>query len=49
MAFPRACALAEAAWTPPERKDWPDFTARLNTHLRRLSALKVNYRAAEWE
>jgi hexosaminidase len=43
MAFPRACALAEVAWSPPER-DLADFRRRLGSHLARLDALGVNYR-----
>jgi len=49
MAYPRACALSEAAWSPHEGKDWKSFTTRLAAHLKRLDALKVNYRTAEWE
>jgi hexosaminidase len=45
MAFPRACALAEVLWTPPEAKDYADFRRRLAAHLARLSVLDVNYRA----
>jgi hexosaminidase len=44
MAFPRLCALAETAWTPAELKDYAGFIVRLREHLRRLDALKVNYR-----
>ena len=44
MAFPRLCALAEVVWTPPARKDFADFSARLTTHLKRLAILDVNYR-----
>lgn len=44
MAFPRLAALAEVVWTPRERKDYADFSARLATHLRRLAILDVNYR-----
>jgi hexosaminidase len=44
MLWPRACALAEVAWSPKEAKDWPDFQARLKEHLARLDALGVNYR-----
>jgi hexosaminidase len=43
MAFPRLCALAEVAWTPAEKKEYEDFTARLVEHLKRLDALNVNY------
>ena len=44
MVFPRVCALAEVLWTPPEERDYADFTRRLVTHLERLSVLDVNYR-----
>ena len=44
MAFPRLSALAEVLWTPPARRNFEDFNARLTTHLRRLSVLDVNYR-----
>jgi hexosaminidase len=44
MAYPRLSALAEVLWTPLARKDYADFRARLNVHLRRLDALDVNYR-----
>jgi hexosaminidase len=41
--FPRLSALAEAVWTPVERRDYPDFAARLATHVARLDALDVCY------
>lgn len=44
MAFPRTCALAEAVWSVPERRDWDDFHRRLKVHLQRLEAMKVNFR-----
>jgi hexosaminidase len=44
MAYPRLTALAEAVWTPAERKNYADYRARLDVHLRRLDALDVNYR-----
>lgn len=43
MAFPRACAFAEAVWSE-QRPDYADFLDRLRPHLRRLDALGVNYR-----
>jgi hexosaminidase len=43
-AFPRLIALAEVAWTPAEKKQWPDFLARLTVHLQRLKVLDVNFR-----
>ncbi len=44
MAYPRLCALAETAWTPPAQKDYDAFHRRLQAHLRRLDLLEVNYR-----
>jgi hexosaminidase len=44
MAFPRLAALAEVTWTPAKNKDYADFLERLQSHLKRLDALDVNYR-----
>lgn len=41
--FPRACALAERAWSAPD-VDYEDFIARLQNHLYRLDQLGLNYR-----
>jgi hexosaminidase len=43
MAFPRACALAEVAWSE-QRDDFETFRQRLAQHLQRLDAYGVNYR-----
>lgn len=44
LVFPRACALAEVAWSPPGGS-WDEFEARLaRSHLPRLDSLGVNYR-----
>jgi hexosaminidase len=48
QAFPRLAALAEVAWTPRERRDYADFTARLAAHRARLDALDVNYFRTRW-
>jgi hexosaminidase len=39
MIFPRICAIAEALWTPQERKDFDDFSRRLTVHQKRLDRL----------
>jgi len=44
MAFPRLTALAEVLWSLPERRNFQDFTTRLEDHLRRLAILDVAYR-----
>ena len=43
MAYPRACALAEVAWSPKAGKNYDDFLKRLAVHFRRLDALGVNH------
>ena len=43
MTFPRLLALAEAAWTPAERKEFADFEGRLKSHLPQLKARGLFY------
>ena len=44
MAWPRLAALAEVLWSPPETRDLASLKSRLETHLKRLAILDVNYR-----
>ena len=44
MAYPRALALAEVAWTAPKNKSWQRFQASLKTELKRLDLHNINYR-----
>jgi hexosaminidase len=41
MVFPRACALAEVAWSKQEARKYEDFVNRLLHHLKRLKAMDV--------
>ena len=43
MSWPRAAALAEIAWSAPERRDWQDFQRRLPVEFDRLRAFGVHY------
>jgi len=43
MAFPRMIALAEVDWSPKEQRNFGDFRARLNPHLKKLEFMQVNY------
>ena len=47
MAFPRALALAEVAWTPAQARSLPDFRDRLAAHRPLLDRLGINCRP--WE
>lgn len=44
MAFPRAMALAEACWTPKEKKNLPDFLSRLENHRSLWRKMGLNFR-----
>jgi hexosaminidase len=43
MLFPRLCAAAEVAWTPPGQRDWEDFRARVAAEGARWDAAGVAY------
>ena len=49
MAFPRLCALAEVTWVPRGERDYAEFTSRLGVHIKRLEALRINYRTLRLE
>ncbi len=44
MAYPRACAMAEVAWSAASNKNFARFEKGLSEHLKRLTAYGVNYR-----
>ena len=48
LAFPRALAVAETAWSLPERKDWKNFLDRVDTHTGRLDVMGANYHHGPW-
>jgi hexosaminidase len=43
MTYPRACAIAEIAWSPASNRTYANFLQRLRLHARRLEAWDVNY------
>ena len=43
MAFPRAAALAEVAWSQPGKINWEDFQRRLAPQLARYDLLGIVY------
>lgn len=48
MAFPRAIALAEVAWSSRSAHNWDDFRQRLGAQAGRLAAIGINfYRAPD--
>ena len=47
MAFPRACAMSEVAWSAKGDRNYTEFLSRLNNHFARLKAMDVNYRSLD--
>jgi hexosaminidase len=43
MTWPRAFAIAEALWSPKEKRNWNDFVPRVENHFERLEASQVKY------
>jgi hexosaminidase len=49
QAYPRVAALAEVAWSQPQRIDWKSFSARMPAQLARYDALGIHYaKATQW-
>ena len=48
-AFPRAAALAEVLWSPPEARSWDDFVARLPAQFERYRLLGVAFADTAFE
>ncbi len=42
MTYPRLAAMAEALWSPPEKRDWSDFLNRLLIQFKRYDVLGIH-------
>ena len=49
MIFPRMIALSEVVWSQKSKKDWFDFTGRLQEHFDLLEFRGINYRVPDPE
>lgn len=43
MTWPRAFAVAEALWSPKEKRSWNDFVARVEQHFERFDIAGIKY------
>lgn len=43
MIWPRGWAIAESVWSPREKKNWPNFFARVEKHFERYDVAEVKY------
>jgi hexosaminidase len=49
MTWPRGFAIAEAAWSPKEKRNWPNFIARTEQHFKRLDFAETKYATTVYE
>ncbi|MBC7947135.1 MAG: family 20 glycosylhydrolase [Chitinophagaceae bacterium] len=49
MVWPRGFAIAEALWSPKEKRNWEDFSARVEKHFERLDQAQVKYSPAIYD
>ena len=49
MVWPRAFAIAEALWSPKEKREWNDFSKRVETHFERLTMAGIKYSPAIYD
>jgi hexosaminidase len=49
LIFPRAWAISEVLWSPKEKKEWNDFSRRMEYHFLRADAAGVNYSLAVFD
>ena len=49
MSYPRAWALAEVYWSPKEKREWGNFSRRMEMHFTRAEAADINYSRASYD
>jgi hexosaminidase len=49
MTYPRSWALSEVFWSQKEKKDWKNFTPRLENQFKRADIADVNYSRAIYD
>lgn len=49
MTWPRGFAIAESAWSPIEKKNWPNFADRTEQHFKRLDLTETKYSPAIYD
>lgn len=43
MTWPRGFAISESVWSPKEKKNWPDFFARVEKQFKRMDLSEIKY------
>lgn len=43
MTYPRAMAISESVWSPKAKKNWDNFTTKIQKHFERLDEAQIKY------
>lgn len=43
MTYPRALAIAESVWSPKQKKNWDNFSQKVEKHFERLDEAEIKY------
>ena len=49
MVWPRGLALAESLWSPKEKKNWEDFSKRVEANFERMDTRQIKYATAMFD
>lgn len=49
MTWPRALAVAEAVWSPKEKRNWKEFVPRVEQHFERFDQAETKYARAMYD
>ncbi len=49
MTWPRAMAIAEAVWSPKEKRDWDNFFPRVENQFKRLDEAEIKYAPSAYD
>jgi hexosaminidase len=49
MTWPRGMAISESLWSPKEKKNWNDFTSRVEKHFERFDEAEIKYAPSMYE
>jgi hexosaminidase len=49
MTWPRGYAIAESVWSPKEKKNWTNFTSKMEQHFHRMDIAETKYSQAVYD